>query len=66
MAEWRVYLRNENNYTVKLDKDTKKMHDYEDKDEIFYKPLQYMTHNIKLFEKLKFNKVYLESTVIKP
>ena len=40
------------------------MHDYDDKDEIFYNPLQYMTYNIKLFEKIKFNKVYLESTVL--
>jgi hypothetical protein len=54
---------NENGYKIKLDKDTKKMHDYDDKDEINYRPLQFMSHNIKLFEKLKFNKNYLESTV---
>ena len=63
-ADWRIYLKNEKNFTVKLDKDLKKMHDYDDQDQIYYKPFQFMSYNIRLLENIKFNKVYLESTVI--
>ena len=62
-SDWIVYLKNVKNFSVKLEKDVKKMHDYDDQDEIYYKPMQFMSHNIRILENIKFNKVYLESTV---
>ena len=63
-ADWRIKIKNPwSENKINLVKDTHKMHNYEDQDEIFYRPLQFITTNISIFDGIHFKKVYAESTV---
>jgi hypothetical protein len=62
--QWKVSIMNENNMTKVLEADTKKMHDYEDSDRIYYEPYQFVLKNLApLMEGIEMTKHKTDDSV---
>jgi hypothetical protein len=62
--DWRITIKNEMNTSIYLENEAKKMHQYDDTDQIFYNPLQKVSKNLApLISNIKLNKKKSDASV---
>ena len=66
LDEWKIEIKNEKNSSIKLEKDHKKMHHYEDGGNLYYEPFQFVSKNLApLISNIQLKKKKSDLNVIK-
>jgi hypothetical protein len=62
--DWEITIKNEKNLTIYLENEVKKMHQYEDNENIYYNPLQKISKNLApLISNIKLTKKKSDASV---